>query len=101
MSSINGTFIAYEPQWKDGDAWKRIDYKQQFGTAATPARGFHYPAENGGICQQAWLCGHAQAQAIAWAFACEWEAANFKHVEVRILPQRVKFTIDTEPYEPG
>ena len=96
MSDMNGTFVAYRPQWKDGEVWKNVEYKQLFG------RGFHYPLIFGGICQEARLCGEAQAWAIAWTFAAEWEAVKPRSIEVRIVPYDVKYRIEYAPKpEPG
>ena len=97
MANLNGTFIAYRPQWKDGDVWRDIAYKQLFGNAAIPARGFHFPLLFGGICQEVWLCGEAQAWAIAWTFAAEYEAVKPGSIEVRIQPYDVSFKIDYSP----
>lgn len=82
-----GTFTGYLPEaynMKD-DEWVEIPIHPS-------EAGIPFPRRNGGVLQQIFLCGHAQAQALAWGFAAQGEKEG-KTIKVRIQPYEVVYDI--------
>ena len=93
--SRHGTFVAYQPQYLKDSKWIPIPIR----LIDSALGGAKFPLIFGGICQEIWLCGEAQANAIAWGFAAEWEAVNPSSVHVRIVSFDVKFNIEAKVRE--
>jgi hypothetical protein len=98
MSYISGTMKGYAAQYRLGDkaVWKPIEYKIANPPQGAVVEGIPFPLIGGGILREAWLMGHAQARALAWTFAANWEATHYGPVEVRVVAHDVKYTIEHE-----
>lgn len=99
MSSIrqlSGTLVGYQPEYQDSETgkWKPIKVGQLHLTRGSIVEGVPYPSIYGGILQEAFLCGRAQAHALAWDFAANWEVVHFHEVEVRITPFDIKYSVE-------
>lgn len=85
LPTQGGTIQGYEPQYYEGDKWKRIPISEQ------PC-GIPYPALFGGILQQIGLMSYAQSEAVRWQWtACE-EAKN-KKIETQTQMYDIEFEI--------
>jgi hypothetical protein len=80
-----GKYTAYAPQWLDGEEWKRIPTERA-------VRGVPQPALCGGINHELGLFGHAQAMALAWAFAALY-AAEGRTIDVRAQPYEIVYDL--------
>jgi hypothetical protein len=82
-----GTFPAYKPEWfnEESGKWQAIEVRRS-------ERGIPYPLYCGGIAMTIGLCGHAQAQAVAWSFAAQ-AMAEGKEIQVRVQPYEVAYDI--------
>lgn len=80
-----GTFQGYEPQYKEGDKWKRIyTIEQSYGSP--------YPSAFGGVLKQIGLMSFAQAEAIRWQFTACMESQG-KKVETQIQGYEIVYEI--------
>ena len=61
--------------------------------------GIPFPMMHGGILSECWLLGEAQAHAVAWKFAADYEATHYRMPEVRIVPYEVKYSIESKAIE--
>ena len=96
VSSLHGTTPGYEPQWRErsDEPWQKIHWAR-----ATNKPGVPFPLHCGGILQSAWHLSHAQAQAIAWQFAAEWESKCYSKIEVRVVERSIRYAIDVDEIE--
>lgn len=101
MGHQTGTVDGYRPEFKDPltEKWKAIHFKNEHVVHGGIVAGIPYPALCGGVLQEVYLCGHAQAQTLAWGFAANYEAVHAVSIEVRIVRYKVKYTIEYEPAE--
>src|SRR4030067_2262915 len=84
----SGEFIAYQPEWLDGEEWKRIP------TSRTPFNGgVPDPLLFGGIVSTINLFGYAQAWALAWTYSA-FAMANGQEVKIRVQAFDVKYNIE-------
>ena len=99
MSHQSGTTKGYRSEFMDPltDKWKQIEWKQRYHPHGVSLEGVPFPLISGGILSEAWLMGYAQAQAVAWAFAADYEATQYRSIEVRIVSFDVKYSIEYEP----
>lgn len=93
----NGCFTAYEPEYKNENGeWKPINVVQ---LTPNQRRGIEFPLLNGGILQQIYLCGRAQAYALAWSYASDVEANTYRTVEVRVVEYDLEYSIKARKRE--
>lgn len=88
-----GTFHAYEPEFRNGDKWERIQTNRVWHG------GIPAPLFTGGIANTIGLQGYAQAMAIAWGFAAEADAAG-REITVRVVKYEVIYDIKAKRIEP-
>lgn len=96
MGHQSGTTKGYRPQYREikTGEWKNIDYKIGHLPRGSEAAGIAFPIVDGGVLETAWLLGKAQANAVAWIFAADWAAMNFREIEVRVVEYEVKYSIE-------
>jgi hypothetical protein len=94
----SGTTKGFKPQYKDERGeWKPIEINRMYHTHGAVVTGIPAPMMDGGILSHVWLYGEAQANALAWGFAADYEATHYRACEVRIVPWAVKYSIEYEP----
>jgi len=81
----SGTFTAYDPEYLHGEEWRLIPTQRS-------KSGAPYPLLNGGINSTIGLCGHEQAQAIAWLYAAKAKSEGV-NIKVRVQPYKVMYNI--------
>ena len=92
---LHGTFTAYQPMYFDDDRqkWRHISTRH---SPTTQAAGVKFPLCFGGLMQEIFLYGEAQANALAWGYAAECDALNGVAPDVKITPFKVKFDLVVE-----
>jgi hypothetical protein len=82
-----GEFTAYRPQVMYKGDWIDIPL-QDVGVNGVP-----YPLFMGGVARTVGLCGHAQAQCLAWGYAAAMDAESGEMVQVRVQAFKVVYDI--------
>lgn len=119
---MSGTFSGFKPQWKHGgifgesinkrtlkmeggDEWTDVPFVIHPGgmEIALPDGtrvpvGIPFPRFQSGVLATIYLCGHAQAMALAWSFAAHVESAGGE-IEVRAEEYRLTYDIKADLYE--
>ncbi len=95
----SGTTKGYRAEYMDPitEKWKQIEWRQRYHPRGAYLDGVPFPALFGGILSEIWLMGEAQAKAVAWGFAADYAATQYRDIEVRIVAFDVKYSIDYEP----
>ena len=91
----HGTFTAYQPMYFTAAKQKWIHISVRH-SPTTHAGGVKFPLCFGGIMQEVYLYGEAQANALAWGYAAECDALNGFAPDVKIVPFKVKFDLVVE-----
>ncbi len=87
-----GTYTAYYPEWLKGKDWERIKITRA-------SDGIPQPAWHGGINDAIYVCGYAQAKALAWEFAAMMESEG-RDIEVRAQAYEVVYDIKARKIDP-
>jgi hypothetical protein len=89
MPTQGGTTSGWKPQFLSADGWKDIPLSDGRGRLDdVPDGAFCH-----GIRSTMYLCGYAQAQALAWAFSAHSEAQTRKPCEIRVVEYRIHYDI--------
>ncbi len=86
--------MGYSVEYKEAGEWRPLDMKIKHYPTGARVDGIPFPMLQGGFLSEAWLMGEAQAKAYAWMFAANYEAVHYGSIEVRIIPHRVKFSLE-------
>ncbi len=92
----NGTFLAYRPEYRLRDSYKKQEWKPvpiTKGRGGTP-----FPEQFGGIMSTIHLFGYAQAKTLMWSWSALAEERG-ESVDVRVVEYKVAYGIKAKRVE--